>query len=95
MPGVVRSVSLRRRMPCPRPVLRWLQQDANRRQTCTEAAAERRVVDIMRLTGFLLLALAFYSIITQPHEAAAVAKNVGYALREAANSIYAFFSEIL
>ena len=60
-----------------------------------EAAAERRVVGIKRLTGFLVLALVFYFIITQPHEAAAVAKNVGYALREVADSIYTFFSEIL
>ena len=72
-----------------------------RRRTPIESQAPRRqlpnggVVDINRFIGFLLLALAFYFIMTQPHEAAAVAQSVGYTLRAAADSIFTFFSEIL
>jgi hypothetical protein len=54
-----------------------------------------RVIDINRLIGFLLLALTFYFIVTQPHEAAAVARSVMYTLTEAADSIFTFFSEVL
>jgi hypothetical protein len=53
------------------------------------------VVDINRLIGFLLLALAFYFIITQPHEAAALAQSVLYTLRAAADSVFTFFSQVL
>jgi hypothetical protein len=53
------------------------------------------VVDINRLIGFLVLALAFYFIITQPHEAAAVAHSVLYTLRAAADSMFTFFSQVL
>jgi hypothetical protein len=58
-------------------------------------AGDGRVIDINRLIGFLFLALAFYFIVTQPHEAAAVARSVMYALTEAADSVFTFVSEVL
>ena len=67
---------------------------AGRPEQHKTVAAEWRVIDINRLVGFLLLALSFYFIVTQPHEAAAVARSVMYTLTEAADSIFTFFSEV-
>jgi hypothetical protein len=53
------------------------------------------VVGIRRLTGFILLALSFYFIITQPHQAAAVAHSAVEAFAAAADSMFTFFSELL
>ena len=70
-------------------------QDGYRELGSTGTLPRVGVVDINRLIGFLVLALAFYFIITQPHEAAAVAHSVLYTLRAAADSMFTFFSQVL
>ena len=65
------------------------------RWSSAEAVAERRVVAINRVVGFLVLALVVYFIITEPRSAAGVVQSLGHTLREAADSITLFFREIV
>ena len=48
-----------------------------------------------RIIWFLVLALGIFFIITQPEEAADVVQSIGATLRDAADSIATFFSELL
>lgn len=59
------------------------------------AVAERRVVDINRVIGFLVLALIIFFIITQPKTAANVVQSLAYTLRDAAESVTVFFRELV
>jgi large-conductance mechanosensitive channel len=52
------------------------------------------VVSINRVVGFLVLALVIFYIVTQPRSAAHTAQSIGHTLRNAAESVTVFFSEV-
>jgi hypothetical protein len=47
-----------------------------------------------RVVGFIFLALVVFYIITQPKDAAHLVQNIGGTLRDAAESVTVFFSEL-
>jgi hypothetical protein len=50
---------------------------------------------LRRIVGFLVLALVIFFIITQPTTAANSVQSIGGALRDAADSITTFFTELV
>ena len=64
-------------------------------QCSTEAVAERQVVDINRVVGFLVLAFIIFFNIPQPRSAAGVVPSIAGTLREAADSITVFFTSVV
>lgn len=48
-----------------------------------------------RIVGFLVLALVIFFIITQPRTAADSVQTIGSTLRDAADSITTFFTELV
>jgi hypothetical protein len=53
------------------------------------------VVNLKRIVGFLVVALIIFFIITQPRSAANVVQSLGATLRDAADSITTFFTELV
>jgi hypothetical protein len=53
------------------------------------------VVDVNRLVGFLVLALIFFFIITEPRTAAGVVHSLASTLRDAAESMTTFFRQLV
>ncbi|HWM57237.1 MAG TPA: hypothetical protein VNO83_05335 [Pseudonocardia sp.] len=52
-------------------------------------------MDLKRIVGFLVLALIIFFIITQPESAADAVRSIGATLRDAADSITTFFTELV
>jgi hypothetical protein len=50
---------------------------------------------VQRIIGFLLLALVVWMIVTEPNTAAAIVKEIGVVLRNAATNIIHFSSRVL
>jgi large-conductance mechanosensitive channel len=48
-----------------------------------------------RVVGFIVLALVVFFIITQPTDAAHTVQSIGHTLRDAAESVTVFFSELV
>jgi large-conductance mechanosensitive channel len=52
-------------------------------------------MNLRRIVGFLVLALVIFFIITQPSNAADSVRTIGSTLRDAADSITTFFTELV
>ena len=52
-------------------------------------------MNLRRIVGFLVLALIIFVIITQPKSAADSVQTIGATLRDAADSITTFFTELV
>jgi hypothetical protein len=52
-------------------------------------------MNLRRIVGFLVAALVIFFIITQPRSAAASVQSIGATLRDAADSITTFFTELV
>ena len=52
-------------------------------------------MNLRKIVGFLVLALVIFFIITQPETAADSVQTIGATLRDAANSITTFFTELV
>ena len=52
-------------------------------------------MNLRRVVGFLVLALVIFFIITQPESAADSVRSIGATLRNAADSITTFFTELV
>jgi large-conductance mechanosensitive channel len=52
-------------------------------------------MNLRRIVGFLVLALIIFFIITQPETAADSVRSIGATLRDAADSITTFFTELV
>jgi large-conductance mechanosensitive channel len=52
-------------------------------------------MNLRRIVGFLVLALVIFFIITQPETAADSVQTIGATLRDAADSITTFFTELV
>lgn len=64
------------------------------RQGCP--GAERWfVVDVKRIIGLLLIALLLFFVFTQPVSAATSLQNIGATLRDGAESITVFFTQLV
>ena len=53
------------------------------------------LVNVKKIVGLLAIALLIFFVITQPSTAAASVSNIGSTLRNAAESITAFFVELV
>jgi hypothetical protein len=52
-------------------------------------------MNLRRIVGFLVVALVIFFIITQPRSAADSVQSIGATLRDAADSITTFFTELV
>jgi hypothetical protein len=53
------------------------------------------VVNLKKILGLLAIALLVFFVVTQPSGAAASVQNIGGILRDAAQSITTFFTQLL
>jgi len=53
------------------------------------------VVNVKRLVGFLVIALLIYAVIVNPTASANTVQSIGNILKNAADSITAFFQQLL
>lgn len=52
-------------------------------------------MNLRRIVGFLAIALIIWFVVTQPDGAANTLQNIGAILRDAADSVTRFFSQLL